>query len=747
MRSGWKAGVRIALCLLGGLAEARAAVPVTWEFPAKQGPSSDGGVSEGIAVGEDGSLRLSATLREVFPGGSKLASPPFVWSLATDLSGNLFFGTGNDGEVFSLDRKGTPSSLLDTRELGVRALASVVSGDLFAATFPTGGVYRIGADGKVDPWFEPEERYLWALTADRSGHLYVGTGERGVVYRVLGAGQGGTLFDSEESHVTSLAFTAAGDLLAGTSPSGLLYRIGPDGQATLLFDSDLREIAAIAAAPDGTAYVAAIGDEAPPPPRRPGERSDFLIEVTPSAEAGVMEEPTELPRKITIDLADLLPAAPGGESGIAGRIYRIAPGRAPTLLWRSDTERVYALAWTRERGLIFGTGGGATGALYSLSEEGAALLLQRMREPQVTAVAALADGRVYAGTSFPGRVYLVEPGTASGGTHTSAVLDASGTTRWGTIAWDAETPEGTLVEVATRSGNRPSPDGSWSDWSATYPYASGATIVSPPARYLQWRATLGRARTDRSPTLRSVRITHLPPNLAPSVRGVKVLLPGQKAPAPANEPPAPPGGPDSTAAPAPAEPPKGHRWIAWTTEDPDKDASRHTLWLQRADGSEPRRLAESVASSPWPLEDASLSEGIYTVRVEATDAGVNGPERGLSASAQSAPFLVDHTPPKLSLRPLSTSVPGAIATEIVAADGPGRIERAEFSRAGDASPAAWTSLPCRDGICDTGTESFLVPAADGSASQKLTVRVFDAAGNSATIETSDSSRKGDRAER
>ena len=48
------------------------------------------------------------------------------------------------------------------------------------------------------------------------------------------------------------------------------------------------------------------------------------------------------------------------------------------------------------------------------------------------------------------------------------------------------------VEVSTRSGNTPTPDEAWSEWSAPYTDAEGSPIASPSARYLQWRARADR---------------------------------------------------------------------------------------------------------------------------------------------------------------------------------------------------------------------------------------------------------------
>jgi len=100
-------------------------------------------------------------------------------------------------------------------------------------------------------------------------------------------------------------------------------------------------------------------------------------------------------------------------------------------------------------------------------------------------------------------------------------------------------------------------------------------------------------------------------------------------------------------------------------------------------------------------------------------------------------FTVDHTPPKLELKltPPSAADSGRLKAEVTAVDAVGTIARAEISimTAAEAG-AAVNVLPCRDGICDTSSEGFLIDLPDPGPGHQVTVRVFDAAGNSATVE-------------
>ncbi len=161
-----------------------------------------------------------------------------------------------------------------------------------------------------------------------------------------------------------------------------------------------------------------------------------------------------------------------------------------------------------------------------------------------------AGSAVYAGTGTVGSVYKI--GAADGntlqGTFQSTVHDAGVRSRWGTLAWTADTPPGTSVTLQTRSGDVERPDDSWSAWSAPYATASGQAVTSPPARYIQYQAVFtgdaASVAAGTAPRLRDVSLYYLPRNRPPTVSLVK------------------PGGGDAVSKAA---------LLQWSASDPDKD--------------------------------------------------------------------------------------------------------------------------------------------------------------------------------
>lgn len=72
------------------------------------------------------------------------------------------------------------------------------------------------------------------------------------------------------------------------------------------------------------------------------------------------------------------------------------------------------------------------------------------------------------------------------------------------VTWESETPSGTELGLACRSGSCPSPDaGDWSDWQSC---ESGQPVADLRGRYLQWRAQFRTADPRSTPSLRRVGV-------------------------------------------------------------------------------------------------------------------------------------------------------------------------------------------------------------------------------------------------
>ncbi|MCS7014882.1 MAG: Ig-like domain-containing protein [Gemmatales bacterium] len=92
------------------------------------------------------------------------------------------------------------------------------------------------------------------------------------------------------------------------------------------------------------------------------------------------------------------------------------------------------------------------------------------------------------------------------GTYLSPILIGESSVRWTKLTSTGVTPSGTAVIMETRTGTTPQPDSSWSSWT---PVDSNGAIVSPQARYLQYRIILLSTDANLSPVVDSVRVEWL----------------------------------------------------------------------------------------------------------------------------------------------------------------------------------------------------------------------------------------------
>src|SRR5438105_2353283 len=494
--------------------------PVIWETSSRTELLR--GDVRGVSITDTGALLLAPQFSQVFS-----TDQAYVWSSAADGAGNIYLGTGHDGKIFRVGPDGRGALLYDSPELDVTALAVGRDGVIYAGTSPDGKVYRIGPDGKAEVYFDPPDKYIWSLAVLPDGQLAVGTGDKGKLYRVGAAGakpESSLLIATNETHVISLAVDAKGQLIAGTDPSGLVLRISPDGKAFALFDAPLREIHALAPAPDGSIYALALGDAAtaarPPtpaanpttPPTASGNAQGTVV-VTSNVvvdESGAQAQPFGQPQAQSRSRNDLQNAR--------SAVFRIQPDGGTDVLWSSTTINAFSVASAPEgRAVLIGTSD--KGRIYSVTDDGRDTLLLQSTEDQISAL--VARGReVFAASSNQGKLFRLTTETVSEGTYESPVRDARVVAAWGRVWWQGRG----AVELQTRSGNTERPDMTWSDWSAAYREPAGAPVLSPRARFIQWRAVLHASTASGSDArVENVSVAYQPRNVAPEILSITTL--------------------------------------------------------------------------------------------------------------------------------------------------------------------------------------------------------------------------------
>jgi outer membrane protein assembly factor BamB len=717
-----------ALALAAGATGLHAALPTFWQVSTESEFLK--GEFENLSIDSYGRLTLGPTATPLYE-----SSAPIIWMMALAPDGTVYAGSGNDGQVFRIDPSGRATTFFDAEELEVHALAPVPGGGLYVATSPDGRIYKVDAAGKGAVFFDPPDRYIWSLAVDPAGVVYAGTGDKGVIYKIAPDGTGAPFYQTKATHAMTLAFDSRGRLLAGTESPGRIFQIDASGRPFVLLDSSYNEIHRLRVARDGVIYAAAIRGRAAGDAPAPASAPEPAPEPAPTASVTVSTEITSIvvaePASGSTAGATRAATGPG-----AGAIYRITVDGAADLLWESRDDTPYDIAFEGEGDLLVATGN--KGKIYRLTGDPyQPTLVTRANAEQVTALLSDRAGRTVFSTSNPGKVLRLSTERAAQGTYTSEVRDAQTVAAWGALRWHASVPDGTRIEISTRSGNTRTPDETWSDWSAPYRDRDGSQISSPRARYLQWRASLAGGRGG-APLLTSVTAAYLPRNIRPRVSSITVYPPGTVF---QRQFPVDPeiagfeGDTPDRRALARTQPgqglslgrrgyERGLLTFTWRADDENRDTLIYDVFYRREGETVWKPLKRGVSDPLLVWDTTSAPNGRYVLRVVASDAPSNSPETTLTGAMESTAFDVDNTPPEIAVGAVRREG-GRTTVAFEVRDADSVVQKAEYSLDGE----RWVTVYPRDGIPDSRLEQFELTLEGEAATRAIIVRATDALNN------------------
>ena len=218
----------------------------------------------------------------------------------------------------------------------------------------------------------------------------------------------------------------------------------------------------------------------------------------------------------------------------------------------------------------------------------------------------------------------------------------------------------------TRSGNSARPDRTWSDWSAPLTDPKNSNVVSPNARFIQWRAEFA-GQTASSPMVSGVTLAYLPQNNPPVVRSLNVTSQVSQATAGGKAATQPSSGTysitvtdtgeagPSTLSGTPSQTVNRglnqQIQIIWQADDPDGDRLVYSIYFRGEDENEWKLLRENFDETMLTLEGDVLADGRYLFRVVASDKASNSGASVRQAELVSAPVLFDGTPPLVTAAP------------------------------------------------------------------------------------------------
>jgi len=701
------------------------------------------GTAKGIALRSEGGIELA-------PAFKALATTPstYIWSIASDSGGNIYAAAGSPARVYRITPDGQSATIFEPQELQVQALVVDKKGIVYAATAPDGKVYRLeetkAASAKAGakswsatPYFDPGSKYIWDIVLDNSGALYVATGDHGEIYKVSPNGQHALFFKSDEVHIRVLALDPNGNLIAGSDGSGLVYRIAPNGEAFVLYSAPKKEITALAIDGAGNIYAAAAGE------KRPGGTTPAMgISLSTPAQTAPAPGGT-----LNAPAASSTPTSPFPAPGLGAtggsEIYRIAPDGAPSRLWSSHEDLVYALAFDQHGRLVAGTGN--RGHIFAINGVDDFTDLIKASATQITAFAAAPGGGLYASGSNLGKIFVLGPGPEPEGTYESDVFDARIFSLWGRVS--VRCAGNANLELYARSGNVDNPDRNWSPWThINFALAADSELKIPPARFVQWKSVLHAG--NPAPRVDAVLLNYLPKNVAPEIDDITVQpgyryqpishVTGTDAPAP---------GQPRFDPPPPAVRDRDSIGIRWSAHDDNDDQLVYSVYY-RGDGESRWLLLKNNLSDRYYSFDASLlPDGGYTVKVIASDAPSHSPGEALYAERVGTRFEVDTTAPVIDNLTAAVDVSQIgkqIHVHFRASDSFSSIKRAEYSLDG----GDWQFVEPVGQLSDAKTEDYdfhvAVPQLEaapalmaGSTANDhvVVVRAYDRFDNLATAKT------------
>ncbi|MGA2711973.1 MAG: hypothetical protein ABSG41_02620 [Bryobacteraceae bacterium] len=651
-------------------------------------PDFEKGNLKNLSIRSDGRLSLAPKTVEIYD-----SSTAYLWTLAQDSHGNLYTAGGPGAKLFRIPPNGKGEKIAEFDALEIHAIAIDSKDRIYVATAPDGKIYRVAASGKTEEFYNPKQKYVWSMLCDPAGNLYIATGDQGEVHRVTPDGKGQVFFKTDETHARSMVLDREGNLIIGTEPGGLVIRVTPKGEGFVLYQMPKREVTALAIGPKDEIYAAALGSKTAPPISAP------LTPPQPPARPG---QPAGAAPPLAIGTVTI----PGGSD-----VYRIVPQQAPEKLWTGANDLVYALALDTDGHLLIGAGN--KGDLYRVETRTLFSTLVTFPVAQVTALLPAKNGALFAATGNVGKLFRVGPEIETEGSIESDIFDTGGFSTWGRLS-SAGDLNGGAVKLAARSGNLDRPSQNWSQWSQPVAGPDGGRITAPPARFVQWKATLTAGSGDVSPTLDSVEAAYLRQNGAPVIDAIEITPANYKFPdpvAPLTSNPVTLSLPALGSTPSPVTHPanggptitptmtwaKGAQGLRWGASDENGDALSYKVEIRGAKEQTWKLLKDKLREKYFSFDSAAFPDGEYRVRITVSDAPSNTPENALETQQESGVFLIDNTPPRVTTLTASGNV-----IQWHAADALSLIRKSEYSLDG----GDWTIVDPVTKLSDSQTLDY-----------------------------------------
>ena len=621
-----------------------------------------------VKLNEDGILTLA-------PGFNMLAEidAVFVWDIKEDSKGNIFLATGNNGIIYKITPEGKISEFFKTSSIAAFRILIDKNDSLYAATMTKGLIYKISPQGKGSIFTIFNEEYIWDMKFYK-GNILLATGAPGSLYKLnLKTKKLSEITLTKEMHIICMDIDNNNNIYFGTSDKGAVYKLSEAGKLKIIYQTQEKEIHSIAVNKRSEIIYAGTSDK------------EFSY-VNYRRESRLMtpyKKESDESEKMFDDLKDFKKII-----SPANTVYEIKENEYVNKIIESKNSIFLSLILKGEDLYI---GSGDKGIIYLYKNKKIEKLTQ-LDEQQILSFYQLKNKKVLFGTGNTGNIYQLDLQYAKKGTYTSKILDTGGWAFWGNIQWDGEKAPDTDISVQTRSGNTEDVDDTWSDWSEEYTDHEGSKITSTDGRFLQFRINLKAKNKKYTPKIYSITIPYLIKNRKPSVLSVKLLKNGNNG---------------KTKSKTSKSSYKKYSLkdfelkVKWDAEDEDKDRMNYELHTTLRNENEWLLLKDKIKEKNYTFDTRILPDGIYLFKVVADDIPSNSLSNSLKDEKISRPFIIDNTPPVITLKYKKGSnnqysISGSVTDNL------SLIASISYS----VDTKNWTSLFPDDRIFDSKTEKF-----------------------------------------
>lgn len=607
---------------------------LTWRHAEAQDWQS--ATQENLSIDPSGEVTLAPQLEKLadVEAGS-------IFDLAVLPQGKILAATAEPSQVVLL-ADGKTKTLWKSESEQVLSLLAFDQNSFLLGTAPSGKILQLGLDGKSREFAKVQGDYIWQMVKDSQGNVFAGTGPEGRIEKIAANGKVQTFYRTNQTHVLSLAIDRQDRLFAGTDGTGLVFAIQPSGQTRVLYDASEQEIRTLFF--DGrTLYAGTAAGVV-------GERSSSRTNSN------------------------------GNYRGGPNRAYAIQSNGQVQSVFTTEGQ-VFTLGsfGTNQQGepLLIGTG--EPGTVHRLdTDKQRVTTIAKIDASQVLSLANRKEGQVLFATGNPARVYSLSSDYHAGGSLLSTTMDAKLAARFGAMNWYAETPAGTSLSIATRSGNTETPDETWSDWSAEQTDPTSAKVLSPPGRFLQYRVTFKTSNPQATPLLRSLVVRYRTANQAPAISSLTV--------------------PHVTDGAGKERQEKLE--FTWAVKDANEDELKSQLDFRKLGWKQWIPLKE-VTEAKYEWDVTSVPQGVYQLRLTVSDRPSNPASEALDTIRESEPFVIDNRPPQVTAE-VTGKQAKLLKVKAVAKDTLSPIVKASYSLDG----GEWQEIFPVDRLFDTKQEEF-----------------------------------------